>query len=252
MNNKKLKTFFITVITCFIFISASPVKAELFSKGFEYTYSLSKNDFTVAYVNRKLDIALDKITFTSYAYPVGFASLFISETITEQSVINNTGDKLKPQSFSYVKKADQIKEQFHIKFDWQNNIATDSRVKAPFKLSGESYDSLSFQLALAQALSQATPDLNFTLIDNKHLKTYNLENQGEEQLETEAGTFTTVKITYFDEVKKRNVTIWCARQLDFLPVQITRVDEDGDYGTLKLLSLKSHSDTEPYENGNDF
>ena len=248
--NKRLLAYFSFL---FSFLFAIPVQATMFENGFEYIYSLSKNDFTVANVNLKLDVALNKLTYTSHAYPVGFASLFVSDTITEQSIITHNNNTLKPQSYSYIKKsADKLKEQFHIKFDWQNNTAIDNRVTKPFTLTSSTFDTLSFQLALAKAISVNSSKLTFSFLDHKKLKTYTLNVQGKELLETDAGKFNTVKLEYFDEVKKRQVFIWCAQQLDYLPIQIKRIDEDGDFGTLKLLSLKPRTEPDIDENSNDF
>ena len=214
---------------------------------------MSKNDFTVAHVNRKLEISTNKLTFTSHAYTVGFASLFVSDTITEQSILNVNNDVALPQSYSYTKRNDEkIKKQFHILFDWQNKTVTDNRVTKPFPLTRHTFDSLSFQLGLAKALQQQQADLTFTLIDDKQSKSYTLKNQGAELLKTDVGQFNTIKLDYFDKVKKRQVIIWCAPKLDYLPIQVKRIDDDGDYGTLKLISLKPKTEVQPEENGNDF
>ena len=252
MNNKIIKNIFTTLLFTTSFFLPGLSYADILNKGFEYIYSLSKNDFTVAQVNRKLAITNNKLTYTSYTYPVGFVSLFISDTINEQSTIHVVNNSILSQSYSYVKKADKIKKQFHIQFDWKNNVAIDSRVTTPFQLTENSFDTLSFQLALAKSIKTRQPDLSFTLIDNKHIKTYKLESLGKEQLETDAGTFSTRKLAYFDPVKKRKVIIWCAMELDYLPVQVKRIDTDGDYATLKLISLKIQPKAEQDESENDF
>ena len=252
VNNKIIKLFFRTLLLSLALGSPGLLQASLFDKGFEYIYSLSKNDFTVVHVDRSLQVSANKLTFTSHAYPVGFASLFVSDTITEQSIINFKNGKILPLSYSYVKQADEIKKQFHIRFDRITNTVTDSRVRKPFKLTADTYDALSFQLALAKALTSPQPKLTFTLVDNKRTKIYQLEAQGEEQLETDAGKFDTRKFSYFDEIKKRRVIIWCAKQLDHLPVQIRRIDQDGDYADLKLISLKPRAQTDSGENDNNF
>lgn len=256
MDNKKANNLLKTIFFCASLILPELLHARLLDKGFEYTYSLSKNDFTVAHIKRKLSISENNLVFTSYAYPVGFASFFINDTITEKSNITNNNNILLPQSYSYVKKSEQIKEQYDIQFDRKNNSVTDSRINKPFKLTTNTFDTLSFQLALAKTLNNSRPDLTFTLIDNKHLKTYKIETKGEEQLQTEAGLFNTLKFTYYDKIKKRNVIIWCAKQLDYLPVQIKRIDNDGDYRVLKLISLKPQNTSDlnfdNEENNNDF
>lgn len=251
MNTKKTSTH-LHIFLCNLFlILPGLLHAQIFEKGFAYTYALSKNDFIVAHVKRTLSISVNRITFSSYAYPVGIASLFISDTINEQSIISIKDTQLRTQSYSFVKKADKIKEQFHLNFDWNKNNITDSRISTPLKLTSNSFDPLSFQLALARSVKNQETDLTFTLVDNKHIKTYKLESLGQEQLETDAGNFTTYKYAYFDEIKKRKIIIWCAKQLDYLPVQIKRVDDDGDYGTLKLISLNANADTEKQQDNDD-
>ena len=252
MDSNKTKITFRTLLISIAFNLPGLLQAGTQYKGFEYVYSLSKNDFTVAHVNRKLEVSENKLTFTSHAYPVGFASLFTGDTITEQSIINITNDTFIPGSYSYVKQADKIKKQFHIRYNQANNTVTDSRVQTPFKLIPGTFDVLSFQLALAKTLTTSQPKLTFTLIDNKHSKTYKLEPQGEEQLEAGTSKFDTLKFFYFDEIKKRQVTIWCARELNYLPIQIKRLDNDGDYAVLKLISLKPVTSTEDVSDDNDF
>ena len=96
----------------------------------------------------------------------------------------------------------------------------------------------------------------FSLIDNKQIKTYKLEPGGKELIETDAGQFNTLKFSYYDEIKERKVIIWCAKKLGYLPIQIKRIDSDGDYGELKIISLKpgevTDLNTNDSENDNDF
>lgn len=242
MHNKKANSHVKFFLLCLLFCLPGLLPAQIFEKGFSYTYALSKNDFTVAHVKRTLRVSVNRFNFSSYAYPVGFASLFVSDTINEQSIFTLQNNQLRSQSYSLVKKADKIKEQFHLDFDWVKKIITDSRLSTPFKLTENSYDPLSFQLALARSVKNQKNELSFTLVDNRHIKTYQLESLGSEQLETDAGNFTTAKYAYFDTVKKRKVIIWCAVELEYLPVQIRRIDDDGDYGTLKLISLTTDAE----------
>ena len=138
MDNKQPTIIVKTLLICASLVLASLSQAETLHKDFEYIYSLSKNDFTIANVNRKLKVSADKFIFTSYAYPIGFASLFVSDTITEQSIISTADKHLRAHSYSYVKQADEINEQFHIRFDWQKNIASDSRINKTFSLPEQS------------------------------------------------------------------------------------------------------------------
>ena len=256
MDNKKANSFLKIVSFCAILTLPEFLYAQLLDKGFEYTYSLSKNGFTFAHVKRKLEVSSNNHIFSSHAYPVGFASIFTSNTITEQSIISNKNNTLILLSYSYLKKAENPKERFNLEFNWENNTVTDSRVTAPFKLASNTFDTLSFQLALANSLTKIQPALVFSLIDNKQIKTYKLEPGGKELIETDAGQFNTLKFSYYDEIKKRKVIIWCAKKLGYLPIQIKRIDSDGDYGELKIISLKpgevTDLNTNDSENDNDF
>lgn len=248
MSHKQIK---IILFSLFCLIPGL-ISAQIPEKDFSYLYALSKNDFTVANIERRLRISPNKLIFSSYTYPVGFASLFISDTINEKSIISIINKQIRTQSYSYVKKSDNNKEQFHIKFDWANKLIIDSRGKTPFNLTSNSFDPLSFQLALARAAQKKPINLSFTLVENKHVKTYKLKFLGQENLETDAGSFSTHKFEYFDEVKKRKIIIWCAEQLNYLPVQIKRIDDDGDYGMLKLISRKGETGNVPDKSDNDF
>jgi hypothetical protein len=87
------------------------------------------------------------------------------------------------------------------------------------------------------ALQQDKKDVTFNVADGGKLKEYRFKVVGQETLEVPAGTFATVKVTKLRNNKKRQTYVWCAPELNYLPVRIWQRETDDSVYTSDLESF---------------
>ena len=87
-------------------------------------------------------------------------------------------------------------------------------------------DKLASQLGIMLALGRGETDITFKIADGGKLKDYRFKVLGRETLELAAGRFDTVKITKLRDNKRRETYIWCAPELNYLPVRIWQREKD--------------------------
>jgi hypothetical protein len=76
------------------------------------------------------------------------------------------------------------------------------------------------------ALGEGKTEVTFNIADGGKLKEYRFKVLGRETLELPAGRFDTVKITKLRDNKRRETYIWCAPELNYLPVRIWQREKD--------------------------
>jgi hypothetical protein len=88
------------------------------------------------------------------------------------------------------------------------------------QLEGIAHDSVSIQYELMHDLLNGEPDEQYVLFDVEKMRIANVSIGGEKKIKTKAGTFTAVGIQHQKEGSSRTTTLWCAKELDYLPVVI--------------------------------
>jgi hypothetical protein len=127
-------------------------------------------------------------------------------------------------------------------FNWDTNevAGTVGDEKFMQQLDGIVYDSVSIQYVLMHDLINGGLNKQYTLFDVDKLKIANVHNVGKKQVKVEAGTFEAVGIRHQAEGSSRITTLWCAEELDYLPVVI----EQHRKGKLKFrASLQKYTPT---------
>lgn len=119
----------------------------------------------------------------------------------------------------------------HIVFDWENGVALSSEDDESWSLplSGQTYDPLSHQHALREALrSGSSTELVFAVVDGDEIDEIRYRILGEEVLETPLGLINTVKL---ERVRKpeseRSTVIWFATDWQYLLARIEQVSGSG-------------------------
>lgn len=125
-------------------------------------------------------------------------------------------------------------------FDWESNEVTGTvGEEAVFwQLDGIAHDSVSLQYQIMHDLLKGEPSEQYTLFDIDKLKVAVVTNIGEKQVKTKAGRYLAVGIQHQKEGSSRTTTMWCVKELDYLPVII----EQHRKGKLKFrASLVSYT-----------
>lgn len=176
--------------------------------------------------------------YSGVAKPEGLAALLVGET-SEQSHFCVTGGKIRPVSYQTREDGDKG-DNYALKFDWVNRwVRTDEG--EPRKLSAEGVDPLSLQIALRKLLSDAggnPPAQAFSLVvveDDKE-KTYRFAIGGREALKTPIGELDTMRVDRIDD-SKRQLRLWLAPSLQYLPVRVEQQRGKGAVTRLKIETL---------------
>lgn len=225
------------LLSFILMLFLNSIHAGPLNEGFNATYSLSKNSLVVANVQRRLKINGDTLDFTSYAEVSGIAALLSNETIRERSVLKLQQGQL----ISHLYRHDQKSKQkiTSIFFNRTNNTIVSTAKNHSWPLTDNAFDLLGFQLALANTLKNNSNKLAFTIVEQKRIGEYQLEILGKEPLDLAGQQLSTTLLKYRDTTKKREITLWCAEEFDFIPVRIQRKDDDGDITLLELINWQS-------------
>ena len=99
-------------------------------------------------------------------------------------------------------------------------------------------DKLLYQFAIMFDLQAGRKDLEYTIADGGKVKYYDFEPIGNETINTPLGELQSLKFIHHKEGSERSVTLWCAPQLQFLPVKVENDEKDGSRTVAIVKSVK--------------
>lgn len=205
-------------------------------ESFSATYTLHKGPLTLAEMTRKLYRNNNgHFVYESYSKPIGYARWFTDSTLMEKSEWIYHDDKLRPVRYSYDRNGSKRERHVKLSFDWNRMRVTNDINNDPWSMAipNGTLDKLLYHLAVMHDLKQANLPLTYQVADGGTLKSYTFEELGRETVKTSLGTFNTIKLI---RPGKRDTILWCAEELNYLPVKIMQ-EEDGSKLTLNLKSF---------------
>lgn len=233
---KPIQIFLIILLAC-----ASQLRAEEnLPPPFEASYTIFKKGIEVAKMQRSLS-RLDngEYIYRSETNSTGLVSIFYKLHILEESHWRLRDQRLEPMDYSYhrIKK----KKESHKKtvFDWENhqlNSVVNGK-QSTLELKPGMTDKLLYQIDIMRHLEMGHHPVSYTVVDGTKIKTYSFEYLGEEFLETPIGKLNTVKIIRHKPDEKENLILWCANELNFLPVKVETTDDEGSITTAMITTL---------------
>jgi hypothetical protein len=153
--------------------------------------------------------------------PTGLSRIITRGTMDVTSEFDSLPDGIKPVRFQAT---DTIRDEpeVDLKFDWSTNEAngTVGDETVQLQLDGMAYDSVSIQYELMHDLVTGNPSEQYTLFDVDKMRVVNVSMLGEKEVATKAGNFIAVGIQHQKEGSSRTTTLWCVKELDYLPVII--------------------------------
>lgn len=214
--------------------------AALLEQGFQADYTLSKNDFNVGVAEYRLyPQPTGMLIYESTAKTEGLAALFIHDRIVERSHILQLPEGLRPQKYEYLQKGGKDTKNYQLNFDWSHHKLINTNINETFDLPDNSQDMLSFQLQLMTALQAGKKTLSFHLAERNKIRAYQLDYKKKMKLNTALGELEVVLMEHQRPKHKDVFRFWCAPSLEYLPVRIERVEEDGDRVTFELRRFAS-------------
>ena len=197
---------------------------------FEAQYSLYAKGVVVASITRRLaEFDDNSYEYRSETKTTGLVALFKRVRVVETSRFSLQGQQLRPDYYSYARSGGKEKRDVSVLFDW-----TDNRIK--HTINGESWqmpaqpgvmDKLLYELAIRHDVDNGHSPVVYQVADGGGIRTYNFERLGEETISTPLGTHETIKMVRRKSNSGRVTVFWCAKDLDFLAVQVEFIEQDG-------------------------
>lgn len=163
-----------------------------------------------------------RYTATHEIRPTGMSRLLARGSIRETSEFVEAADGIRPLEYRSVDTLSNDPEDIDIHFDWQSAEARGT-VNDTFVVSvidGEAHDRISIQYELMHDLLNGAAHTEYVLFDVDQLKTISVTNIGVRTVKVPAGRFEAVGIHHQTANSKRATTLWCVKELDYLPVVI--------------------------------
>ena len=197
---------------------------------FEASYQLQRGNLRIGTLVIELKTATDgSYQYKSRSWPVRWASWLFKDKLFETSNGHFIDGQVRPDRYHYLRSGGSRKREAILSFDWDNMTVENNVQDSPWKMDipQGTLDKLVAQLGMMFALGKDKSEVTFNIADGGKLKEYRFKVLGHETLELPAGTFKTVKITKLRKNKKRETYIWCAPELNYLPVRIWQREKDG-------------------------
>lgn len=176
----------------------------------------------------------DSATVVSKLNAHGIAAAVMPGTRTQTSQFIDTDDGLQQQSL-LATRTKRVKVGLRgsreeeatmntIEFDHANGkaVATEKKDTVTLDVDSKTSDRQSLMLLVTERWKAASEEerkagIPYTFINGIKLRTYTFREVRTEQLETDVGTFTAVKLVHGSEEDKHTV-VWLAEELDYFPV----------------------------------
>jgi hypothetical protein len=197
--------------------------------------------FVSGELNTELRATDDGFVALHVVKPKGMARVLTDGRMHHSSTFLTESSGVKPISYHAIDTITGDPEE-RIRFDWTTNQAsgTVGDQEVLLQLDGVSHDNVSIQYQLMHDLLNGGPRETYVLFDVDKMRVADVRNVGTKTVKTKAGSYEVVGIQHQKEGSARITTLWCARELDYLPVII----EQHRLGKLKFrATLTSYTPT---------
>jgi hypothetical protein len=214
--------------------------AEAFPEKFSVDYVLSSMGTTIGRTELSLTPASDGgFVYESRSKATGLAAMIRNERIVERSEWRFHETGLRPLRYRYDRTGGKRERRVEVDFDWETGTVHNTAKGRTWRMSVPegTLDKMIYLLALMQDLAAGRRPLEYSVADGGRLKTYVLEEIGEETLDTALGPMDTRVVRRLRRGEKRETILWCAPALAFLPVKVEHRERDGNTVTMAIDSV---------------
>jgi len=235
----KLKfDFYRSLLVSLFLFSVSTSHAGLLTNGFSASYEVYHKGIYLGTTVRHLKKQDEKTwDYRSHTAPEGIVKLFVSDIIDESSTIKFSNNQLQPVTYKYHQHGGKKEKIFQLDFDWGAKQLSNSNTRKNYPIENGAHDLLSFQLQLMYDLQAGKKTVSYVIADKKRVDTYSLNFEKTEDVETPMRTFSAIKLVSNKIRDKMQFIIWCAPKLNYLPIKVMKIEEDGDESVLSLKSI---------------
>jgi len=230
---------FRALVLFFSLVALQNAHAGLLDSGFSAEYDVYKNEMYLGITTRTLIRAsADSVEFRSQTVPKGIVSLFVSDKLTEVSQMKIKQNQFIPMLYTFDQTGGKKEKHYKIEFDWQKDRLLSTYDNKTHSIKAGTQELLGFQLQLMMDLLNGKQTVRYDIASRKEVESYILKKTGQETTSTENSEYKTIKIESNVTKKGRKYIFWCAESINYLPVKVMRVDDDGDEIVLVLKTLK--------------
>ena len=183
---------------------------------------------------RKLDNG--HYEYHSKSSTTGMMAFLVKDKTDERSELVLHQNQPRPIKHVHVREGRKAKTATQ-KYNWKIN-EVESSVKGTihrFTLPADAIDQGAYQLALMMRLANGERNFTLNVAEHKRMEQYPIRHIDSKKLKTALGKFETIVI--HSKYKKQSTTLWCAPELDYLPVRIEH-REGGVTYTANLVQLQ--------------
>lgn len=208
---------------------------------FEVNYTLYSNDMKAGLMERRFFKQEDgKYTFRSESKTTGLISLIKKVHILEVSNWDFVDANFTPLHYTYQHTKGKKSRDVEINFNWQKKQIINRVNDSTWHMQTQPgiLDKLLYQLTIMSDLKSGHVPQSYTIADGGKIKQYTFEHIGDEVLKTPLGEFNTIKLVRYKSNSKKQTFLWCAYDLDFLPVKVINTEKDDRLTTAIIKSVK--------------
>jgi hypothetical protein len=230
---------FLAFLVCACALGTAP-GAE---SGYDATYTLTLGPVKVGEMQRTYRIDTSgNYRFESEIRATGLASFMRSDELREVSTGTFRDDYFQPERYTYERKNKRKSRSISTTFNrgtgkvetvYNGNPLTSA-------LEGRILDKLVYQAQIMHDLALGKTDLHYRVTDRGQDKVYEPVTAGTETIDTDAGSYETVKVVRENTDNKKRTIFWCAAELGYLPVKVAHREKNGNETIVLLKILQPH------------
>ncbi len=208
---------------------------------FVAVYDLSQGSLAFGTMERRFELKADgAYRFLSRMKTSGVVALVRSDKITESSAGQWRDGRFVPASYSYHNSHGD--KHFALRFDYPAGqvLRSDQANGWSAAMPDAVLDKLVYQMQMMVDLAAAPASLRYKIADKNKLKDYLFDNRGREEIETDVGRYQAIRLERGASGADRSTVVWCAEELEWLPVKVEYHEKDGSVTTALLHSFSTH------------
>ena len=179
-------------------------------------------------LNTEVKLTDDGYSAHSVLRAAGIASWFVRGDVTESAEFAVVEDGVRPLKYHSIDRISKEDKFMDFDFDWERSQVTGKIDNEDFvlELQGRAHDRVSLQYELMLDLLNNSRVIEYSLLDDDEVKPLHVTYVGMEEVKVPYGKFNAIKIQHRKENSNRVTTLWCAEELDYLPVKIEQHRDD--------------------------
>lgn len=232
-----------------LFLSSTALAQGL--DDYSAKYEIGMNGLQAGELTQELETLTDGLhRFRSVTKAKGVVALFRRDTVKETSLWTLSQQQIMPRQYLYQRSGGKKDKYLRMDFDWRKNtVHIDDKVHPwDLEIEADTLEKHIYQVQLRLDLLQHPDKKNFRYLiaDGGRIKHYQIKRLEQETISTPLGKIDTVKFTRQrdrDSDKDRETTLWCAPELDYLPVKLEHIEKDGTKFTAVLRRIDGLSES---------